>query len=112
MKIEAESLDGGIQKIVLAGRMDVQGSQEIDLKFTSFTANQTAVIVDMSGVDFLASIGIRSLLLSAKAVSSRGGKLVFLNPDANVTHILEMAGVDTLIPICRSLNDARSAIAA
>ncbi len=112
MKIEAESLDGGIQKIVLAGRMDVQGSQEIDLKFTSFTANQTAVIVDMSGVDFLASIGIRTLLLSAKAVSSRGGKLVFLNPDANVTHILEMAGVDTLIPICRSLNEARSTIAA
>ena len=26
--------------------------------------------------------------------------------------ILEMAGVDTLIPICRSLNEARSAIAA
>ena len=67
---------------------------------------------DASGVDFLASIGIRPLLLSAKAVSSRGGKLVFLNHDANVTHILEMAGVDTLIPICRSLNEARSAIAA
>jgi len=111
MNIEAESLDGGIQKISLAGRMDVQGAQEIDLKFTSYTANKTAVIVDLSGVDFLASIGIRTLLMSAKAVSSRGGKMVFLNPDTNVTHILAMAGIDTLIPIFRSLDEAQSAVA-
>ena len=112
MKIEAESLDGGILKINLAGRMDVQGAQEIDLKFTGYTAKQRAVIVDMSAVDFLASIGIRTLLLSAKAVSSRGGKMVVLNPDANVTKVLEMAGIDTLIPICRSLDEARTAVSA
>lgn len=111
MKIEAESLDGGIQKIALAGRMDVQGAQEIDLKFAAFTANKTAVIVEMSGVTFLASIGIRTLLISAKAVSSRGGKMVLLNPDSNVTNILEMAGIDMLIPIYRSLEEAQSAIA-
>lgn len=110
MKIEAESLDGGILKINLAGRMDVQGAQEIDLKFTGYTAKQRSVIVDMSAVDFLASIGIRTLLLSAKAVSSRGGKMVVLNPDANVTKVLEMAGIDTLIPICRSVDEARSSV--
>ena len=112
MNIETESLDSGILKISLAGRMDVQGAQEIDLKFNGYTANQRAVIVDMSAVDFLASIGIRTLLLSAKAVSSRGGKMVVLNPDANVTKVLEMAGIDTLIPICRSLDEARTAVSA
>lgn len=112
MKIESESLGDGSLKIALAGRLDVQGTQEIDLKFTSFTANQTAVIVDLSAVDFLASIGIRTLLLSAKGVTGRGGKMVFLNPDPNITSILQMAGIDTLIPICRSLEEARSAVAA
>jgi len=111
MQIESGTLDGGIQKITLAGRMDVQGTQEIDLKFTGYTAKQLAVIVDMSGVNFLASIGIRTLLLAAKAVSQRGGKMVLLNPDGNVTKILEMAGIDTLIPISRSLDEARLAVA-
>jgi anti-anti-sigma factor len=112
MQIESETLDGGIVGIKLAGRMDVQGAQEIDLKFTAYTARQRAVVVDMSAVDFLASIGIRTLLLTAKAISQRGGKMVLLNPDANVTHILEMAGIDTLIPICRSVDEARSALCA
>ncbi len=111
MQIESESLDGGILKITLAGRMDVEGTQAIDLKFTGYTARQRAVIVDISAVDFLASIGLRTLMLSAKAVHQRGGKMVLLNPGANVTHILEMAGVDTLIPISRSLAEARSAVA-
>ena len=111
MQIESESLEGGILKINLAGRMDVQGAQEIDLKFAGYTAKQRAVIVDLAAVNFLASIGIRTLLLSAKAVSQRGGKIVLLNPDSNVTKILEMAGIDTLIPISRSLEEARLAVA-
>ncbi|MEI6302752.1 MAG: STAS domain-containing protein [Betaproteobacteria bacterium] len=112
MQIDSERLDGGVLKIALAGRMDVQGTQEIDLKFTGYTANQQAVIVDMSAVEFLASIGIRTLLLAAKAISRRGGKVVIFNPDSNVTSVLEMAGIDTLIPICRSLDEACSAVAA
>jgi anti-sigma B factor antagonist len=112
MKIEPETLDGGILKINLAGRMDVQGTREIDAKFTGYAASARSVIVDINAVDFLASMGIRTLLLVAKTVSGRGGRLVLLNPDANVTKILEMAGIDTLIPIHRSLDEARLAVAA
>jgi anti-anti-sigma factor len=90
--------------------MDVKGTQDIDLKFNGYAANQRSVIVDMSAVDFLASIGIRTLLLVAKAISRRGGKMAILNPDPNVAHILEMAGIDTLIPICRSFDEACSTV--
>lgn len=110
MQIESEPLDGGILKITLAGRMDVQGTQEIDVKFAAYASRQQSVVVDMSAVDFLASIGIRTLLLTAKAMSQRGGKIALLNPDANVRHILEMAGIDTLIPLCGTLDDARLAV--
>ena len=111
MKIDSETLENGVLKISLAGRMDVQGTQEIDLKFNGYTATQRAVIVDMSGVDFLSSIGIRTLLLAAKAILHRGGKMVLFNPDATVTNILKMAGIDTMIPICQSLDEARAAVA-
>ncbi len=110
MNIESESLDGGILKITLSGRMDIQGTQEIDLKFSSHTARQRSVIVDMSAVDFLASMGIRSLLMVAKAISGRNGKMVLLGPDAGVTKVLEMSGVDTLVPIFRSLDEACKAV--
>ncbi len=111
MQIDSESFEDGVRKISLAGRMDILGTQQIDMKFTGLTANQRSVIVDMSAVEFPASIGIRTLLLSAKAVSSRNGKMVMLNPAPHVVKVLEMAGIDTLIPICTSLEEARSAVA-
>jgi anti-anti-sigma factor len=71
MQIDAESLDGNVRKIKLAGRMDVQGAHEIDLKFSSFAANQTAVIVDMSAVEFLSSIGIRTFVCISTYITRR-----------------------------------------
>jgi hypothetical protein len=59
MDLTYEDLEDGIRRIKLAGRMDVEGSREIDLKFTSLTASRQAfVIVDLSLVDFLSSIGL------------------------------------------------------
>ena len=110
MNIETETVDGGILKVTLAGRMDAQGTKDIDLQFMDYACSQRSVIVDMNAVGFLASMGVRTLLLVAKAVSRRGGKMVVLNPDTNVTKVLEMARIDSLIPIYRSLDEARRAV--
>ena len=109
MNIEPETLDGGLLKLNLAGRLDMEGAQKIDLKFSAYASSQRAVIVDLAAVSFLASIGIRTLVVTAKTMNSRGGKMVLLNPDSNVTKVLETAGIDALIPIFRSLDAARTA---
>jgi anti-sigma B factor antagonist len=109
MKIETETFDGGILKVNLVGRMDSKGTEEIEQEFMHHACSQRLVIVDMNAVGFLTSMGIRSLMLVAKAVSRRGGKMVLLNPDTNVTKVLEM--VDDLIPIHRSLDEALRAVA-
>ena len=110
MGIATETLEGGITKVDLSGRLDTQGTDEIDLKFTAYTANQRAVIVDMTEVSFLASLGIRTLLLAAKTIARRGGKMVLFNPADHVARVLETAGIDTLIPIHRSLSEACAAV--
>ncbi|MCU0971698.1 MAG: STAS domain-containing protein [Gammaproteobacteria bacterium] len=112
MQIDVTELDGGIQHIRLAGRMDIEGTQAIDLKFTALTASRrSAVIVDLSEVSFLASIGMRTLLSSAKALGLRGGKMVLLSPQPMVATALSTAGIDTLIPVHEDLGSARQALA-
>ena len=108
MKIETETFDGGILKVNLAGRMDAQGTEEIEQVFMDSACTQRSVIVDMNAVSFLTSMGIRTLKLVAKAVSRRGGKMVLLNPDTNVRQVLEM--IEDLIPIHRSLDEALRAV--
>lgn len=113
MELKTEVIEGGITAIRLNGRMDMRGAQEIDIKFAGATAvNQGAFIVDLSQVDFLASIGIRTLLLSAKAVKARGGRLVLFKPTELVAGVLEMAGINDIIPVFHELDAARAAVTA
>ncbi|MBD3634118.1 MAG: hypothetical protein HUJ23_04345, partial [Methylophaga sp.] len=50
MEIYEETLDDGIVKINLSGRMDLAGVNAIEKEFTNMTAApRGAVIVDMSG---------------------------------------------------------------
>ncbi len=111
MQLESELLDDHILKVTLAGRMDIQGTQDIDMKFTALTATKkAAVLVDMSDVEFLASIGMRTLLSNAKANAAKGGKMVLFNPQPMVKDVLETLGVASLIPVYDDLAAAKEAL--
>ncbi|MGA8706702.1 MAG: STAS domain-containing protein, partial [Steroidobacteraceae bacterium] len=82
MESAVHDLDSDILGINLAGRMDLNGTREIDLKFTALTATRRArILVDLSNVTFIASIGIRTLISNAKAQKLRGGSMVLFKPN-------------------------------
>ena len=89
------------RRISISGRLDILGSDSIALKFTSLSvATGQRVIVDLTAVSFLASIGIRSIISNAKALQQRGGKMVlFVGDNSAIIKTLETTGVDTLIPM-------------
>jgi stage II sporulation protein AA (anti-sigma F factor antagonist) len=64
----------------------------------------------MAAVTFIASIGIRTLVIGAKTLQRRGGKLLLLNPQADVEQVLETIGVTDLLPIVRDEAEAMAAI--
>jgi anti-sigma B factor antagonist len=100
MELAVENLEGGIKCISLSGRLDLKGTQEIDLKFTGLVAaGKQSVIVDMSKVEFVASIGIRTLLNNIKALQPVKAKMVILKPQKMVEDILKLAGIDMYAPI-------------
>ena len=112
MKLESEQLDNGITRIALDGRLDVAGTEAIDLQFTALTATQKAkVFVDMGQVSFIASIGMRTLLSNAKALSKRGGIMVLCNPQPLVKEALTTAGIDSLITMHDETSAALAALA-
>lgn len=112
MRLESELLDDHILKVMLDGRLDIEGTQQIDMQFTALTATKkAAVLVDMSNVSFLASIGIRTLLSSAKAVSARGGSMVLYQPQQMVRDVLDTSGVASLIPVLDDLDTAKARLA-
>jgi anti-sigma B factor antagonist len=111
MELQSGELESGILGIRLSGRMDSAGAQEIDMRFTALTATRKApVLVDLSGVTFLASIGIRTLVTNAKAQKRRGGTFVLYRPSGPAEEVLKSAGIDTIIPIAYDMEGARKAL--
>ena len=109
MNMSVEPLAPGVAKVVLNGRLDIAGATAIDLQFNAVAGSHKAIVVDLSAVSFLASIGIRTLLLGAKTVQRRGGILVLVNPVADVERVLDVMGMTELMPIHRDIEAALAA---
>ncbi len=112
MDMVVDELDGGVTNVALRGRFDTNGAEAVDLRFSVIAGSKTAVVVDLSEVDFLASLGIRVLVTSAKAVQRKGGKLVIVAPEGNVLMVLKTAGMETLIQIFPERTAAIAAVGA
>ena len=114
MTISFQDITEDLRRIAISGRLDIAGTDEIATKLAALSASaRRRVIVDLSAVSFLASIGIRSLIANAKALQQRGGKMVlFVGDNATITMTLETTGIDTLIPMFADAAEAeRAAIA-
>ncbi|OLB79883.1 MAG: hypothetical protein AUI16_00235 [Alphaproteobacteria bacterium 13_2_20CM_2_64_7] len=111
MDMSVDDLAGGITKVVLRGRFDTTGAVVVELPFNKLVTEKRKIIVDLSAVNFLASYGIRVLLVGAKIVNGKGGSLVILCPDNNVAKVLKTAGMDALIPIHQTEAAAMAALA-
>ncbi len=111
LEVRHEWIAPDIGCVYLSGRLDIPGVQEFQLKFTVFTATQRKpVIIDLSDVTLITSIGIGMLISGAKALKTHGVPMILLNPQPNVRKVLEMACVHEILPIEQDLNAALTRI--
>jgi anti-anti-sigma factor len=112
MELLIEQLGPTLTKAAPVGRWDLVGAAAIDLRLSALAGSGRSLIIDLTQVSFLSSMGIRSIVMSAKAVSLRNAKLVLMSPEQNVELVLTSTGIETLVPICHGLDAALAAVEA
>jgi anti-anti-sigma factor len=110
MPISVLHLDGNVTKVVLTGRLDIAGAREIEMPMAVIAGSRRAVVVDLSAVEFLASLGLRGIVVSARSIISKRGKIVLLMPQPQVEDVITTTGIDQLIPIYHNETDAIAAV--
>jgi anti-anti-sigma factor len=102
---------GDVRTINITGRLDVDGTNSVSEQLISLAqAAKKGVVVDLSTLKFLASIGIRALISSAKAVKARGGKMALVvDSNSTVMMSIKATGVDQLVPVYNSTPEAEKA---
>jgi anti-sigma B factor antagonist len=91
--------DGVVHTICLVGELDLATADAVDRELERVQATDAAsIVVDLSGLTFMDSTGVR-LLVSADARSQHdGARLALLRGSAAVQRVLQLSGVESLLP--------------
>jgi anti-anti-sigma factor len=108
MTLVTEDLAGGITKVILDGRLDVEGAAAIDLDMNVIAGRKRKVLIDLQGVSFLGSMGLRSLVIPARSITVR--MVVLFGPNEFVRSVLKVSCLDTMFPVYHDLEDAIAAL--
>ncbi len=109
--ISHDDVGQDLRRIVISGTLDTAGANSVASTLAELAAApKKNVIIDLTGLRFLASIGIGALISCAKTVKARGGQLALVvDQSSTVMMSLEATGVDQLIPVFKSASEAERA---
>ncbi|MCB2189416.1 MAG: STAS domain-containing protein [Deltaproteobacteria bacterium] len=92
--------DGDVVVCVLKGRLDASTSPEVDTNLKNLLGGDAKYLLgDLAQLDYISSAGLRILLMRAKELSGRGGKLVLYSLKPEVRQVFDIAGFSKIIPI-------------
>lgn len=83
--------------VTVTGRVDSATSGELEAALKALLGKGASnLVLDLSGVDFLSSSGLRVMVTTRKALKEAGGEVVIAQPSDRVKETLELAGLDVL----------------
>ena len=106
MEVTVREQDG-VQIISMKGRLDATTAPPVQARFEEVVSSQQRFfILDLKGVDYVSSGGLRVFLAMAKQLNAMGGGIVLVDLHPFVEDLLTMTGFDTLFPIAHTCEDA------
>lgn len=98
---------GGATVISARGRIDSMTASRLgDALNTEIAAGRTLLVLDLAGVDYMSSAGLRELVNALKKVKRASGDLRLAQPSRRVREVMEMAGLDTIFLIFETSAEA------
>ena len=77
LRTEIAPANGGVQRVAIGGRLDTHTYAELDQALAPLLGNPavTSLVLDLEGLDYISSAGIRSVFKARKALAARAGKV-------------------------------------
>ncbi len=112
MNLQYNELAGGTRLVKLKGKLDMHGVAEVEKKLASHTEGAgVTLLLDLSQIEYIASIGIRLLLTAAKTLKSHNGRIAVFGASPLVEEVLNLSGLGQIIPIHADFEAALASLA-
>ena len=102
---------GGALIAKAEGRIDGVNARDFEeaLK-AAISGNDNAVVMDLEGLSYISSAGLRVILLIAKTLRKRGAEFMLCSLSDPIREVFEISGFDKIIPVHASRADALARI--
>ena len=111
VEIAISSLGEHLVRVALEGRLDTHGVDRVETRFVAaIVPGSNNAIVDMSGVEFVSSMGIRMFVATARTLTARHLKLALYGVSPQVAQVFEAVALHKILPICGTEEEALNAV--
>jgi anti-anti-sigma factor len=100
-------------KVTLAGRLDAAAVDRIETRFAaSMVPNGNSAIIDLSQVEYIATLGVRMLVTVARSLRLKQAKLALYGVHEPVQWLFDTVALSQLVEICATEADALATVRA
>ncbi|MCZ7525018.1 MAG: STAS domain-containing protein [Acidimicrobiia bacterium] len=93
-------VEDGAATITVEGEMDAHTCELLDGEIPEVLATGASELtLDVSGVSFVDSSGLRVLIRAHEQARAHGGQVSLRGPDATFRRLLEVTGLDGVFPV-------------
>jgi anti-anti-sigma factor len=108
-----ERLAGGVPVVWVAGELDLATREQIEPRLTALAKAESALVLDLRRCTFIDSSALALLARLHQEISDRNGDspgLALVIGNHDVRRILELSGLDQMLPIASDPDEASVAL--
>ena len=98
MEITEKKNEGQIV-LAVSGSVDTVTSPELQKAILTAFQKSKDLVIDMTGVPYMSSAGLRALLIGQKTATSKGGSMALTGVQNTVMQVFEMSGFSKVLTI-------------
>lgn len=99
---------GNVLVLKPESRIDSQNSADFEQGVLKLTENEKSILLDFSGVEYISSACLRTLLTLTKKIKEQGGNIAITSLSDNVKQIFKVSGFDSILQIFEDKEQALS----
>ena len=99
MEYEVKELNGALI-IAFTGDIDLQTSPDVRQVLMETIEKGRSCLVDLSGVGYIDSSGVASLVEGLQAIRKKGNKLILVSVSEKAMRVFQLARLDKVFTIC------------
>jgi anti-anti-sigma factor len=106
-----ESTADGILTLAMNGKLDADSTDGFAASLNGFIdRGDRRIVLDLAGVEYMSSVGLRALIGGAKRLMPLGGKIVLAAPKPRIRQVLEISGFTSIFTITATRDEAAAAL--